>query len=393
MSDRQSPDTEPVTPMDDTPGSPTPQPKPPTLRRREAIRRISRETGLSESSIYKILANPLSFSRSTVDTVRRAAEELGIGPEVEVSAPSEETGHTLRIGVIIPSRPLYFWREAVLGLEKSKTRLEGELGITIKLIYAYQSFPLDDTFSERRLADLTAESPDAYIVYPVGGEVCHRFVESTSHGRDGRGTPTVIFNDRQDFMTDEWFSTHPHIGYVGPDCYDEGRRAALLATSLGRELHRVAVICARHHSSATASMLRVRGMCDRLRELCPDVQITHIEVDPTERLAPPTLARCLDAEWQEGEVDCLYITSGVTHIACAALEKLERRRGTPIAACVIGHELSTADRRYLLEGRQRGYIKQDVYTQGADALANLVYTCLEGRPLGQKLYLSSIFIR
>ncbi len=363
------------------------------VRRRDAIRHISRETGLSESSIYKILANPLSFSRSTVDAVRRSAEAWGIGPEDATPIPDETDERVLRFGVVIPSRPLYFWREAVMGLEKSKLRLEKERGISIKLIYAYQTFPMDDTFSDRCMADLAAESPDGYIIYPAGGDVCRRFVESTAHGPNGHPIPTVVFNDRQDFMTDQWFSVHPHIGYVGPDCYDEGRRAALLATSLGRELHHVAVVCARHHRSATASMLRVSGMCDRLRELCPEVRITHIEVDPTERLAPPTLARTLAAEWQEEEADCLYITSGVTHIACAALEKLERHRGSPVAACVIGHELSTADRRYLLEGRQRGYIKQDVYTQGADALAGLVYACLGEKPLGRKLYLSSIFIR
>ncbi len=376
-----------------TPSSSAGVPKLHSPRRREAIRRISRDTGLSESSIYKILANPLSFSRSTADTVRRAAEAYGIGPDEEGGASAEATERTLRFGVILPSRPLYFWREAVMGLKKSKARLEKELGVTIKLIYAYQSFPLDDTFSDRRMADLVAEAPDGYVVYPVGGEICRAFVEATTHGPNGAPVPTVVFNDRQKFMTDEWFSAHPHIGYVGPDCYDEGRRAALLATSLGRELYRVAVICTRHHSSATASTLRSRGMCDHLQELCPAVKITHIEVDPTERLAPPSLARRLDAEWQEGEVDCLYITSGVTHMACAALEKLERRRGAPIDACVIGHELSTADRRYLLEGRQRGYIKQDVYTQGVDALSGLVYACLEGRPIGKKLYLSSIFIR
>jgi hypothetical protein len=83
----------------------------------------------------------------------------------------------------------------------------------------------------------------------------------------------------------------------------------------------------------------------------------------------------------------------VTHIACAAIEKIERRLARPLATIVIGHECSSADRRYLMEGRQRGYIKQDVYTQGFFALKDVAETCLGVGQLIGRLYPSSIFIR
>jgi hypothetical protein len=92
-------------------------------------------------------------------------------------------------------------------------------------------------------------------------------------------------------------------------------------------------------------------------------------------------------------VDCLYISSGVTHIACAALEKIERRLGRPVSTFVIGHECSSADRRYLMEGRQRGYIKQDVYAQGFHALKDIAKAALGGTGLTRRLYPSSVFIR
>jgi hypothetical protein len=88
--------------------------RPSTKSKRDAIRRISRDMGISESSIYKILANPLSFSKSTADAVRREAEKYGLHPS-EGTAELPDTplaGRTLRIGVLIPSRPLYFRREA-----------------------------------------------------------------------------------------------------------------------------------------------------------------------------------------------------------------------------------------------------------------------------------------
>jgi hypothetical protein len=112
-----------------------------------------------------------------------------------------------------------------------------------------------------------------------------------------------------------------------------------------------------------------------------------------QELTPAALARRLIDCYETGNVDCLYIPTGVTHIACAAIEKIERRLGCPLATFVIGHEYASADRRYLMEGRQRGYIKQDVYTQGLHALKDVAEACLNGAQLTGRLYPSSIFIR
>ncbi len=92
-------------------------------------------------------------------------------------------------------------------------------------------------------------------------------------------------------------------------------------------------------------------------------------------------------------MDCVYISSGVTHIASAAVDKLARRQGVPLSTFVIGHECSAADKRYLLEGRQRGYIKQDVYTQGAEAVRDAVLAACGNRLPERRLYSSSVFIR
>lgn len=349
--------------------------------KREAVRRVARDTGISESSIYKILANPFNFSKTTVETVLREAEKYGLTPTGQGSKPA-----ALLVGVVVPSRPLYFWKEAVAGIEKSKSRLEAELGADVKLLYVYHNFPLTEAESARLFETLTAEHPDGLIIFPVGGESCRRFLESTP-------IPTVIFNDTQDYMTDDWFSANPHTAFIGPDGYGEGLRAAELMAATGVELSRLTVICTRHNSSAQVSEQRVRGVCDGVTSHFPSVRVTELELDPTERVAPSTLARRLIFCYKESDVDALYISSGVTHIACAAIEKIERRLGRPLSTFVIGHECSSADKRYLLEGRQRGYIRQDVYTQGAEALRDVVAACTEGRPLRPRLCPSSVFIR
>ncbi len=369
---------------------------PKQMTRPEAIRRIARETGYSESSIHKILSNPIGFSEAAVEAVRRAAEACGLSveparPELPALPTAPDGRRTLRVGVLIPGRPLYFWREAVLGMEKSRARLEAERGVSVRLIYHYHGYRLDEAESARTFSELEAEPLDGFILYPVGGAVCRHFLEHTDK-------PTLLFNDTQDYMTDAWFSAHPHLGSVGPDCADEGRRAAeLLLECAARRgdtapTH-IAAICPHQVYGAVAPRIRVRGLCERLATLSPPVRVSHMELDPTERIASSTLARRLAETYGEDVPDALYISSGVTHLVSAALEKLERRRGTPLPTFVIGHECASADRRYLLEGRQRGYIKQDVYTQGLVAVSDLLATLLDGTPLARRVERSSVFVR
>ncbi len=350
------------------------------------VRRIAQQTGYSESSVYKILANPFGFSKATVETVRRAAEPYGL----RVGEPAERAQaerDALRIGVVLPARPLYFWREAVLGMERSKMRMEAERGMIIRLQYAYYSYPFDDGECERILSFADRERPDALILFPIDRDSCRAFLET-----DAR-MPVILFNEMQDYMTDAWFDAHPQVGYIGPDGCEEGAEAARLICQCAPAVRRVAVVYSRHDSGARTSDERVRGVCTSLAERAPAADILCVELDPSENMAPATLARRLIDCYEAGPVDCVYISSGVTHIAAAAVEKIERRRGEPLSTFVIGHECSAADKRYLLEGRQRGYIKQDVYTQGAEAVRDAVL-CARGEITpARRLYRSSVFIR
>ncbi len=357
--------------------------------KRAVIRRISRETGCSESSVYKILANPMGFSKATVDAVRRVAEGYGL----RVGEPARRS-HTdmdaLRIRVVLPARPLYFWREAVLGMEKSCTRLEVEQGISVRLQYAYYSYPFDEAECERILTFSDGDRPSALILFPTEQPSCRRFL---ARNETTEQIPVILFNDILDYMTDDWFAAHPHVGSIAPDGYDEGASAAHLIHGCSPDIRRVAVVYSRHDHGARTSDDRVRGVCDTLAAESPATDICRVELDPTEHMAPANLARHLSAAYRDTVPDCVYISSGVTHIACAAVEKLERRRGEPLSTFVIGHECSAADKRYLLEGRQRGYIKQDVYTQGAEAVRDAVLCAMGEDTPARRFYRSSVFIR
>lgn len=357
--------------------------------KRDAVRRISRDTGMSESSIYKILTNPLNFSPGTVSAVREAAVQYGLvlsGEDAPLPRTKAESAPaSLRIGVVIPSRPLYFWREAVAGIEKSKALTEAEEEVSIQLHYTYPGSQLSEPDSTLLFKSLGSDRLDGLILYPPSNEACRRFLETVTF-------PTVIFNDTQAYMTDDWFKTRPNTAFIGPDGYEEGRRAAALLAGCEGPAEHLAVVCTGHGSS-TVSDSRIRGVCDEAKRLLPEAVISRIEIAAGEPVSPAVLARRLIDCYAQKDVDRLYISSGITHVACAAIEKVERRLGRPLSTAVIGHECSLADRRYLMEGRQRGYIKQDIYSQGFHALRDTVRACLYGEPLTNRLYPPSVFIR
>ena len=357
--------------------------------KRAIVRCISRNTGMSESSIYKILSNPFNFSKETVEIVQREAALQGLTLKTNTvlsPPPSPNQPKTLRIGVVVPSRPVYFWREAIAGISKSKEDPNILSVANIQIVYAYYKFPLSETETLNFFNQLQDQYFDGLIIFPIDGLICQNFIESLT-------IPTIIFNELQNYMTDAWLSQRPHMAFIGPDGYDEGKRAAAIIRSRNQQIRHMVIICTRHNSNAQVTEVRAKGMYDGIHGWDDHIHISHMELDPTERAAHSILARHLILEYQNQDVDCIYITSGITHVACMAVEKIEQSLGRQLPTVVIGHECSTADHRYLLEGRQLGYIKQDVYTQGLTALRDIVHACLYNTTPQKHLFPSSIFIR
>lgn len=364
--------------------------------KKDIIKKISRETGMSVSSIYKILSNPFHFSPQSIQAVRMAAERHGLTVSHEsggMSADREEGGsfrRDLRIAIVTPSRPLHFWKEAIHGFEKAREALEDIHDLTIEFVYAYHHFPIHESENTRSFTELENQALDGCILYPICGDVCHSFIE-----RVGARVPLVIFNDLQDYMTDAWFTEHPNICFIGTDSYDEGYKAASIVLARDRRVRRLAAVHVTNDAGCQSSRIRVQGFCDGLRAYAPQAEVVCIEETSLRRNTASILARKLEPLYSQGEwgLDCVYFGNGCTHIACSALEKLARIQEKASHTVVVGHELMDGDKRYLMEGRQCGYIKQDVYTQGYAAMHDMVSCILSGVPLKKRTYQSSVFIR
>lgn len=341
----------------------------------KVVKSVAKQLGMSESAVYKILANPIEFSEKTVRRVRDACARL--------HTESVSTGG-VSVGIILPARPLYFWKEAVQGAEKCKADWKRLRGVTVRLAYRYYADASDKGDAEQIFA-----SPDecacGNVLFPVSGKQCRAFAEQTDK-------PLVIFNEARDYMNAEWFAALPNVCYVGADGYDEGVKAASILLPRLHGMHTICILVTSSGGDAQTIRMRVNGFCDGVRRVNPSVEIREIGLDIKSKASASVLAGKLNGCYDYGGLDCIYVTSGVTHVACEAVEKIRRRRGD-VRTQVIGHELSAADKRWLTEGSLSGYVKQDVYSQAYAAVDRILRRVLDGKLMQTEYFRSSLFIR
>lgn len=114
------------------------------------IRQIASRTGLTVSSVYKILSGASGFSQSTRERVERMAQEL------QVRLPTLPASGVFTVGVLIPEHPTYFWSEAISGIRRTVQTLREERGIRVETVFRFVHFPISDSAVEAALEPFQA---------------------------------------------------------------------------------------------------------------------------------------------------------------------------------------------------------------------------------------------
>lgn len=407
-------------------------------REREILKHIAAETGLSISSIYKIRSNSFAFSQERVEQVRRLAGQYGLRTEPAARAEA-------RIGVLIPCRPASFWGEAAQGMKDCQRKWEAA-GRSVQLLFFYYGSALNQTPAQPVLDQLEQADCDGYLLFPVRQTCCLNFIckergaerAKEEQVRDITRTeaelsedkrkmelgllanstrpdlgspkdnperdfgqsktsalkPIILFNDLPRSWDLKLLQGYPNLAYIGADNREEGELAAqILEASLPQARH---ILTAISYDSldATAAFSRIQRFREKALETNPRLVFHNLSLNPESKLTPALLAEEIWRFHQRQPVDCVYLGSGMTHAVCGAVEKLRRRYGEERASIVcIGHELLPSDRKYLVNGAQIGYVKQDVYSQGRAAVEELLSFLFYRTPLKSRYFRSSLFIR
>ncbi len=356
----------------------------PKLSRIEIIREIAKQTDLSTSSVYKILNNPFDFSRNTAKQVLQLADDYGYNGAVL----SEDGAY--RICVLIPSRPAYYWREAMAGMKSAQRDINRLSDKPVELMFNYLHLRLGDEMLRGVYTELLKCEADGFIIFPALLPECQQLISIKS-----KAHPVILFNE---YRSEQFFKqfpnvedlNHTNIASVSADNMDEGRAAFKLIEDRLDEIKHFVFINSRGDLRQTplTSILRMESCRHELLQAKPDIKIDYINFEMTSKLTTSFLSRKLYDLQLLHPIDCVYITTGVTHVACAAIEKMKERFSEEPRIVCIGHEYSLSDRKYLDRGIQLGYIKQDVYRQGYDAVMMLRNNLSKGEPLKDKLYRS-----
>ena len=346
-------------------------------------RQIAARTGLAVSSVSKILNGAPGYSVATRRRVEALASELAAGQSSSLNRD------TLKIGVMIPEHPSYFWDEAILGVRQTIRSIRAECGRQVEAVLRFVHFPLTEQSVSVTLSFLQEQNCNAYILYPIDRPAFLAFFDSIPVT-----VPVVLLNDLPgNAEVSCRLRARRLTAYIGADCYDEGIRAAqILGEKLSRMQHVLALIT-EDSVSATASRKRIAGFTQTCREINPRISIRTETVASHGTLTSAFLAAHIEPEILRGGLDCVYVSSGVTHIASAAIRKVQRRNHLPIGTgpLCLGHECSPSDRPYLLDGTQCGYVKQDIYAQAQTAIRSVLEALRTGQ-LTDTYVGSSVFI-
>ncbi len=322
------------------------------------IRQIASRTGLTVSSVYKILSGASGFSQSTRERVERMAQEL------QVRLPTLPASGVFTVGVLIPEHPTYFWSEAISGIRRTVQTLREERGIRVETVFRFVHFPISDSAVEAALEPFSGEGCNAYILYPADCPAFLRFFTAIPSG-----VPVVLFNDLpEDPDRLRTLRERPLTVYVGADNYDEGILAAHVLGARLSGMRNVLALLSEDSLGTTAAKRRIAGFTHAATEIKPEIL--------------------------SGGMDCIYVSTGVTHIASAAIAKVRRRNCLPPGTypLCLGHECSPSDRLYLLDGTQCGYVKQDIYSQARAAVEHLAEAFLSGATMQDVYIRSSVLI-
>ena len=260
----------------------------------------------------------------------------------------------------------------------------------METVFRFVHFPISDSAVEAALEPFSGEGCNAYILYPADCPAFLRFFTAIPSG-----VPVVLFNDLpEDPDRLRTLRERPLTVYVGADNYDEGILAAHVLGARLSGMRNVLALLSEDSLGTTAAKRRIAGFTHAATEINPGLSVRTDFVAVNGKLAAAFLAARIEPEILSGGMDCIYVSTGVTHIASAAIAKVRRRNCLPPGTypLCLGHECSPSDRLYLLDGTQCGYVKQDIYSQARAAVEHLAEAFLSGATMQDVYIRSSVLI-
>ena len=295
--------------------------------RRPTIADLAQASGVSVSTINRILGGSIPVKGTTMQRVQAAAEQIGFYGLGAIESRVREATPTFRLGFLLQQskRELYqlFGREIVAACRRRRDEVVDPLVDFVDLL-------TPENIAERLLA--LGKNCDAVAViaadHPLIGQAIRTLRE--------QGTPVVTY------ITDH--SVAERAAYVGADNWKLGRTAAWLITQMTASNGRVAVFIGNHRYQCQD--VADASMRSYIREHAPHLTVdesrpTNEEADTAYRMVKELL------DSNDDLVGILILGGGISGILRALREVPIERRGRIRLIC---RDIGPETRKGLSEG-------------------------------------------
>jgi len=333
---------------------------------RITLKDIANKLGVSIGTVDRALHDRRDVNPETRKRVLELTEKYNYKTNKVARSLSLKSKKT-KIGVICPNEAKFFWDQVKNGIKAAEADLS-DFGLEIILREIGPERSLDTIL--QAMDELIDMKADAIALVPVNDPALKEKIDFTSL----KGIPVATFNDDID--------SSKRIFYVGPQIRQTGRVAGELMGNFLHNSGKVFTISVELESLEYSE--RLEGFTELIRdqfggiELIGGITLHYKGVgDGANNLLSNILSGLKD-------VDGIYdVTGALFYDVADTIKEMRNLRG----AVLIGHEIWSGVKDFVMDGTIKACISQDPYSQGF-YIVKLLYNYLTEQrlPAFERMY-------
>jgi LacI family transcriptional regulator len=314
---------------------------------RAKINDVARMSGLSVSTINRVLHEPEKVREDTIKAVLQAAEAVGFYGTASIKGSLKSARPKIRVGILLLPLKRTFYKDLARVLE-----IAAKLSVTHQIILRIEHF--DELASQNVVDGIMRLAETSDVLGVVAPE--HPDVSTTLERLSERGIKTFAIITQLTARCD--------VGYVGLDMWKVGRVAGWAFDNICKRPGKLAILIGNHryrcqetNESGFRSYFREHSNGFELLEARLTFESSSISHEVTAELLH-----------QNPDLAGLYISGGGLTGAITALR--ESGRGKEIVA--VGYELTEFTRAALIDGTINFLITHPMQRLANEAISAMI---------------------
>jgi LacI family transcriptional regulator len=318
------------------------------------IKDIAERAGVSVGTVDRVLHNRPNVSKTALEKVNKALEEMDYKPNVYASALAYNKSYTFYI-VLPKHEQEAYWDEIEEGAQAC-TDFRRDFGITLKFLY-YERF--NNASFTRMVREFLTEKFDGVIIVPTTLEQTARFTEKLTD----RQIPYVLL--------DSYMPDLKPLAFFGQDSFASGYFAARMLMLIANKEKEIALMKQTRDGKVGSKQQanRETGFRHYMVDHFPDVKITEVDLPlDEERKEYDTILEKFFKDHPNVH-HCITFNSKA-HLVGEFLQRTNRR-----GIQIMGYDMVHKNEECIRQGSISFLIAQHAYQQGyasVDALFNAV---------------------